>query len=89
MADAPSSNPMGLSPSPEAPSALFPQEVIDVLNTDFLGFKMWHLLIVALILPSPVIFLVIFMIIPGFKEKVTGLIRNGIPGVYSKLTGGS
>lgn len=65
---------------------LFPQEVIDVLNQGFMGFKMWHLLIVALIIPSPVVFFVLFFLIPGFKEKVTELIRNGYPGVYSKLS---
>ncbi len=107
MADAPSSNPMGLSPRPSPkpsspkPSALFPrpvsnpigllfpQEVVDVLNTDFLGFKMWHLLLLALIVPSPMMFVFIFMIIPGFKEKATDVIKNGFPGVYSGIFGRS
>lgn len=67
----------------DAAALIFPKEVTDVLNTSFMGFKVWHLLIVALIIPSPIVFVIIFFLIPGFKEKVTELIRNGIPGFYS------
>ena len=70
-------------------SDLFPREIIDVLNSEFLGFKMWHLLILALVIPSPMMFVFMFMIIPGFKEKVTEVIRNGFPGVYSGIFGRS
>jgi hypothetical protein len=87
----PVSNPIGLlSPSPVSNpiGLLFPKEVIDVLNTDFLGFKMWHLLLLALVIPSPVIFVLLFLIIPGFKEKVTEIIRNGVPRVYSVFSAG-
>lgn len=57
--------------------ALFPKEVMDILNTSFMGFKLWHLLLVSLVIPSPLAFMILFFIIPGFKEKVTELIRNG------------
>ena len=76
------------SPSPK-PSELFPKEVIDVLNADFLGFKLWHLLVLSLMIPSPMMFVFIFMIIPGFKEKATEVIRNVFPGVYSGIFGRS
>jgi hypothetical protein len=62
---------------------IIPKEVQDVLNTSFMGFKLWHLLIVALLLPSPIAFLILFFAIPGFKEKVTEVIRNGYPAVSS------
>jgi hypothetical protein len=52
-----------------------------------LGFKLWHLLILSLMIPSPMMFVFIFMIIPGFKEKVTEVIRNGFPGLYSGISG--
>jgi hypothetical protein len=61
--------------------ALFPKEIMDVLNTSFMGFKIWHLLLVALFIPSPAFLIVVVLLIPGFKEKVIGLIRNGIPRV--------
>ena len=67
---------------------LFPKEVTDVLNTSFMGFKVWHLCLFALMIPSPVAFVVLFFIIPGFKEKVTELISNGIPGLYSGFSAG-
>lgn len=76
MADAPESPSPAPAPAP-SPSLLFPKEVIDVLNMDFYGFKMWHLLIIALVMPYPAMFVAIFMLIPGFKEKVTELIKNG------------
>jgi hypothetical protein len=77
-----------VSPIPSVSSSeLFPKEVIDVLSTDFLGFKLWHLLILSLMIPSPMMFVFIFMIIPGFKEKVTEVIRNGFPGLYSGISG--
>lgn len=88
MADA--ASPVPKSPSPVMYSdQLFPREIIDVLNSDFLGFKMWHLLLLSLVIPSPMMFVFIFMIIPGFKEKVTEVIRNGFPGVYSGIFGRS
>lgn len=86
-APSPSPKPSALFQSPEA--LLFPKEVVDILNTDFLGFKMWHLLLLALIIPSPMMFVFIFMIIPGFKEKATDVIKNGLPGVYSGIFGRS
>ena len=66
-----------------ADALLFPKEVTDVLNTSFMGFKVWHLILISLMVPSPVVFVILFFMIPGFKEKVTELIRNGVPGVYS------
>ena len=87
MADAVS--PVPVPPVSSPSSELFPREVLDVLNTDFLGFKMWHLLLIALVIPSPMMFMFIFMIIPGFKEKVTEVIKNGFPGVYSGIFGRS
>jgi len=78
-----------VSPNPRPSSELFPKEVLDVLNTDFLGFRLWHLLLLALMIPSPMMFVFIFMIIPGFKEKVTEVIKNGFPGVYSGIFGRS
>lgn len=72
-----------------ADAPLFPKEVIDVLDTSFLGFKVWHLLLLALVIPSPTMFVVLFMLIPGFKEKATEVIRNGFPGVYSGIFGKS
>jgi hypothetical protein len=54
-----------------------------------LGFRLWHLLLLALMIPSPMMFVFIFMIIPGFKEKVTEVIKNGFPGVYSGIFGRS
>ena len=67
--------------------ALVPKEVMDVLNTEFMGFKVWHLLILALMVPSPVAFFVLLiMLIPGFKEKVTEAIKNGY---YSRVNPGS
>ena len=69
--------------------ALFPKEVLDVLNTNFMGFKVWHLLIVALLIPSPVAFLVLFLLIPGFKEKATEVIKNGFSGVSAGTDSGT
>lgn len=69
--------------------ALFPKEIIDVLNTSFMGFKVWHLLIVALLVPSPVAFLVLFLLIPGFKEKATEVIKNGFSGVSTGTDSGT
>ena len=66
--------------------ALVPKEVMDVLNIEFMGFKVWHILILALIVPSPIAFLVLLiMLIPGFKDKVTEAIKNG----YSRVNPGS
>ena len=57
--------------------ALVPKEVMDVLNTEFMGFKVWHLLILALVVPSPIAFFVLLvLLIPGFKEKVTDTIKK-------------
>ena len=57
--------------------ALLPKDVVDILNTSFMGFKIWHLLIIALIVPSPIAFFVLLiMLIPGFKEKVTDTIKK-------------
>lgn len=68
---------------------LFPKEITDVLDTSFMGFKVWHLLIVALLVPSPVAFLVLFLLIPGFKEKATEVIKNGFSGIYSGTAAGN
>lgn len=68
--------------------ALFPKEIMDILNTNFMGFKMWHLLIISLVIPSPLAFMFLFLIIPGFKEKVTEVIRNGFNGVYPSISAG-
>lgn len=77
--------PLTTSSSDGVDRMLFPNEVMDILNTDFMGFKLWHLLIVALIVPSPWMFILLFLLIPGFKEKATGVIKNGISGVYSGI----
>lgn len=82
-----SPRPPAVEPSPV--SLLFPKEVTDVLYTEFLGFKMWHLLLLALVIPSPMMFVFLFMILPGFKEKATEVIKNGFPGVYSGIFGRS
>lgn len=66
---------------------LFPPEVMSVLDTSFMGFKIWHLLLVALMIPSPVMFVILFFMIPGFKEKAAEVISNGIPGLYSVVSG--
>jgi hypothetical protein len=69
--------------------ALIPNEVADVLNTSFMGFKVWHILILSLIVPSPFAFVILMiMLVPGFKEKVTETIRNGFPRVYSGTAAG-
>ena len=62
--------------------ARIPSEIINVMNTEFMGLKMWHLLLVGLMIPSPVFLVALFFIIPGFKDKVIGLIRNG----FSRLS---
>ena len=57
--------------------ALLPKDVVDILNTSFMGFKIWHLLIIALIVPSPIAFFVLLiMLIPGFKDKIRDTIRK-------------
>lgn len=68
--------------------ARIPSEIVDVLNIEFMGFKMWHLLLIALIIPSPVFLVVLFFIVPGFKDKVTELIRNGFSRVYPGTASG-
>lgn len=55
-----------------------PKEFFDVLNIEFMGFKMWHFLLVALLVPSPVFLVCFILLTPGLKDKVIGLIRNGI-----------
>jgi H+/gluconate symporter-like permease len=67
-------------------NALFPPDVMNVLNTGFMGLKVWHILIIALIVPSPIVIVLLFFMIPGFKDKVTDMIRNGVPRVYSGLS---
>jgi hypothetical protein len=67
---------------------IFPKEVTDVLDTSFMGFKVWHLLLVALVVPSPFVFLMLFLLIPGFKEKATEVIKNGFYGVYPRNSAG-
>lgn len=69
-----------------ADALLFPKEILDVLNTQFMGFKLWHILIFVLILPSPVSLLVLLFVVPGLKDKVTEVIKNGVPRVYSELS---
>jgi hypothetical protein len=73
----------------DAPALIFPKEVIDVLDTSFMGFKVWHLLLVALVVPSPVVFVVLFLLIPGFKEKATEVIKNGFSGIYPGISAGA
>lgn len=82
-------NPRPPSAEPSPVSLLFPKEVTDTLYTEFLGFKLWHLLLLALVIPSPMMFVFLFMILPGFKEKATEVIKNGFPGVYSGIFGRS
>ncbi len=55
----------------------------DALNTEFMGFKMWHILILSLVSPSPVFMLILLFVIPEFKEKITGFVKNGLPGLAS------
>jgi hypothetical protein len=68
---------------------MFPDEIMTILDTGFMGFKVWHLLIVALIIPSPLMFVVLLLLIPGFKEKVIELVRNGgsLSTIYSGVPG--
>lgn len=70
--------------------ALFPKEVSDVLNREFMGFKVWYFLVLALLVPSPLVFIVVLIfLIPEFKEKVTELIRNGSSISFSRDSTGS
>lgn len=57
--------------------ALFPSEIMSVLDSGFMGFKVWHLLILALIIPYPLMFVILFLLIPGFKDKALEVIKNG------------
>jgi len=72
-------------------SMFFPPEVQKTLDSEFMGFKIWMIIIVLLILPIPkfVIPILIFMYFPGFKDKATNLIKNGINEYNSRVTGGS
>jgi H+/gluconate symporter-like permease len=67
----------------------FPPEVQKTLDSEFMGFKIWMIIIALLILPIPrfVIPIIIFMYFPGFKDKATNLIKNGISNYNSRITG--
>ncbi len=60
--------------------ALIPKEILEVLNTPVLWdtVKLWHVLILSLIVPTPVAFaVVLFMMFPRLKDKAVEMIRNG------------
>lgn len=67
----------------------FPPEVQKTLDSEFMGFKIWMIIIALLILPIPrfVIPILIFMYFPGFKDKAINLIKNGISNYNSRVTG--
>jgi hypothetical protein len=64
-------------------NALIPQEIGEALQMSILGFPLWQILIVALILPTPIMMVLVLFFIPGVKEKVIQLSRNGVSGLYS------
>lgn len=58
-------------------NAVVPKEIVQVLNMEFMGVKLWHVLLISLILPSPMYLFIVLLFFPGFKEKVLELIKNG------------
>jgi hypothetical protein len=57
---------------------LIPPEIRDVLNSDFFGFKVWHILVFFLLMPYPQFAIAALIVFPGIKDKISKGIKDGI-----------
>ena len=71
---------------PETAKLFFPPEIQGVLDSKFMGLRLWFILLLAIILPVPkfVIPILIIMVVPGLKDKLLDMIRNGITSTITK-----
>lgn len=67
--------------APALQKLFFPPEIQKTLDTTFMGMKLWMVILLAILLPIPkfVIPILIVMMFPGLKDKLSNIVRNGNP----------
>ena len=65
--------------APKLPELFFPPEIQKVLDSKVYGMRLWMVILLAVILPIPklVIPILIVLLVPGVKDKLRNIIRNG------------